>query len=218
MREANATLRAVVEALPLAVIAIDAKGSRDALESCGRAHVRMDTKRTCSGGRCRWCPRSKRRSFGSRVSMTLAGHLETGFETERLRRDGTLVSVSVSTAPLRDAAGDITGALAIIEDITESKRAERELARFYAEANHAGTGEGRVPRDTLARAPHTDERPSRVGPPAPTRRSAARSHRNMRSKSSNATPRRRCGLSRTSSTSRGSSVESCDCRCTSSTL
>jgi PAS domain S-box-containing protein len=137
VREANATLRAVVEALPLAVIAIDAKGH---VMRWSPAAERMFGwhEEDVLGRPLPLVPAQQEEEFRSRVSMTLAGHLETGFETERLRRDGTLVSVSVSTAPLRDAAGEITGALAIVEDITERKRAERELARLYAEANHAG--------------------------------------------------------------------------------
>jgi PAS domain S-box-containing protein len=149
VREANATLRAVVEALPLAVIAIDAKGH---VMRWSPAAERMFGWREedVLGRPLPLVPAQQEEKFRSRLSMTLAGHLETGFETERLRHDGTLVSVSVSTAPLRDAAGDITGALAIIEDITERKRAERELARLYAEANHAG----RVKDEFLATLSH----------------------------------------------------------------
>ena len=149
VREANATLRAVVEALPLAVIAIDAKGH---VTRWSPAAERMFGwhEEDVLGRPLPLVPAQQEEEFRSRVSMTLAGHLETGFETERLRHDGTLVSVSVSTAPLRDAAGDITGALAIIEDITERKRAERELAGLYAEANHAG----RVKDEFLATLSH----------------------------------------------------------------
>jgi PAS domain S-box-containing protein len=149
VREANATLRAVVEALPLAVIAIDAKG-HVMRWSPAAEHMFGWHEEDVLGRPLPLVPAQQEEEFRSRVSMTLAGHLETGFETERLRRDGTLVSVSVSTAPLRDAAGEITGALAIIEDITGRKRAERELARLYAEANHAG----RVKDEFLATLSH----------------------------------------------------------------
>ncbi|HWE62086.1 MAG TPA: PAS domain S-box protein, partial [Chloroflexota bacterium] len=50
------------------------------------------------------------------------------FETVRLRKDGSRVDVSVSVAPLVDAAGRLVGASAIARDITERKRAEQELA------------------------------------------------------------------------------------------
>jgi anti-sigma regulatory factor (Ser/Thr protein kinase) len=51
----------------------------------------------------------------------------TGFETKRLRRDGALIDVSISTAPLFGSPGKIKGVLVILDDITERKRAEAEL-------------------------------------------------------------------------------------------
>jgi PAS domain S-box-containing protein len=49
------------------------------------------------------------------------------FETVRLRKDGTRIHVSLSVSPIRDAAGQITGASTIARDITERKRAEEAL-------------------------------------------------------------------------------------------
>ncbi len=48
-------------------------------------------------------------------------------ETVRVRKDGTLVDVSVVVSPIRDAEGNILGASAIARDITERKRAEEAL-------------------------------------------------------------------------------------------
>jgi PAS domain S-box-containing protein len=48
-------------------------------------------------------------------------------ETVRVRKDGTLVDVSVVVSPIRDAAGNVLGASAIARDITERKRAEEAL-------------------------------------------------------------------------------------------
>lgn len=50
------------------------------------------------------------------------------FETVRLRKDGSLVDVSVSVSPVRDTWGRIIGASKIARDITERKRAD-ELVR-----------------------------------------------------------------------------------------
>jgi signal transduction histidine kinase/ActR/RegA family two-component response regulator len=51
------------------------------------------------------------------------------FETQRCHKDGHLIAVSVSAAPIRDAQGAIVGAAKIARDITERKRIEAELAR-----------------------------------------------------------------------------------------
>jgi PAS domain S-box-containing protein len=50
-------------------------------------------------------------------------------ETERLRKDGSCVDVSVSVSPIKDDAGRAIGAATIARDITERKRIERELKR-----------------------------------------------------------------------------------------
>ena len=48
-------------------------------------------------------------------------------EIDILRADGTRVTVLDAAAPLRNAEGEITGAVVIIQDITDRKRAEQEL-------------------------------------------------------------------------------------------
>jgi len=50
------------------------------------------------------------------------------FETVRRRKDGSLVGVSVTVSPVRDASGVVVGASKIARDITPSKLAE-ELSR-----------------------------------------------------------------------------------------
>lgn len=48
-------------------------------------------------------------------------------ETVRRRKDGTLIDVSITISPIKDALGRVTGASTITHDISERKRAE---ARF----------------------------------------------------------------------------------------
>jgi PAS domain S-box-containing protein len=49
------------------------------------------------------------------------------YETRRRRKDGSLVEISVSMSPIKDALGKIVGASKIARDITERKRAEKTL-------------------------------------------------------------------------------------------
>ena len=49
------------------------------------------------------------------------------YETVRMRKDGTLVDVSLSVAPVRAPGGEVIGASKIARDITEKKRVLREL-------------------------------------------------------------------------------------------
>ena len=50
------------------------------------------------------------------------------YETVRMRRDGSLVDVSVSVSPLRNATGEVIGASKIARDISKRKEAECALA------------------------------------------------------------------------------------------
>ena len=49
------------------------------------------------------------------------------FETIRVRKDGTLLDISLTISPVRNSGGDIVGASKIGRDITQQKRAEGAL-------------------------------------------------------------------------------------------
>jgi diguanylate cyclase (GGDEF)-like protein/PAS domain S-box-containing protein len=59
-------------------------------------------------------------------------------ETQHVTREGRHVDVEVTLSPIRDSKGTVIGASCAAHDITERKRAERELARL-AEAAEYGT-------------------------------------------------------------------------------
>jgi PAS domain S-box-containing protein len=49
------------------------------------------------------------------------------YETLRRKKDGSLVEVSLTVSPIRDAAGNVSGASVIARDISETRRLEKEL-------------------------------------------------------------------------------------------
>jgi PAS domain S-box-containing protein len=59
------------------------------------------------------------------------------YETERMRKDGQVIHVSLTVSPIRNAAGEITGASAIARDITSQKRAEEEREQLLAREQSA---------------------------------------------------------------------------------
>jgi PAS domain S-box-containing protein len=63
------------------------------------------------------------------------------YHTVRRRKDGSLIDVSLSVSPVRNAAGEIVGASKIARDVTQQKRAEEALRigneRFRLMANSA---------------------------------------------------------------------------------
>jgi two-component system sensor kinase FixL len=54
------------------------------------------------------------------------------FETQRRRKDGSVIDVSLTVSPLSDAAGRLVGASKIARDITAAKRAQIALAEREA--------------------------------------------------------------------------------------
>lgn len=55
------------------------------------------------------------------------------FETERIRRDGRRIIVSLTISPIKNASGNVVGASKIARDITEQKRLEKDLRRLAAD-------------------------------------------------------------------------------------
>jgi two-component system sensor histidine kinase VicK len=57
------------------------------------------------------------------------GELVEHYESERVRKDGTVINISLTISPIRDAYGNIIGVSKIARDVTEKKKKEEELKR-----------------------------------------------------------------------------------------
>jgi PAS domain S-box-containing protein len=58
------------------------------------------------------------------------------YETVRQRKDGSLIDISLTVSPIRNATGEIVGASKIARDITERKRHDEHIAMLAREAEH----------------------------------------------------------------------------------
>lgn len=65
-----------------------------------------------------------------------AGERIDHYETIRRRKDGSLLNISLTVSPIRNAAGKVIGASKIARDITERKKLEEEREFLMAELNH----------------------------------------------------------------------------------
>ncbi|MCG6534359.1 MAG: PAS domain S-box protein [Syntrophales bacterium LBB04] len=73
-----------------------------------------------------------------------SGELIKNYETQRTRKDGKIVDVSLTISPVKDTSGKITGDSIIARDITEHKRlenllidSEQQYRRLFETANDA---------------------------------------------------------------------------------
>ena len=58
------------------------------------------------------------------------------YETVRLRKDGSLIDISLSVSPIKDAGGKVIGASKIARDITERKQAQARQEMLTRELHH----------------------------------------------------------------------------------
>ncbi|HEY9401079.1 MAG TPA: PAS domain S-box protein [Pyrinomonadaceae bacterium] len=132
LRETNQTLEAIIHASPLGIVALDPEGivkmwnqSAERIYGWSAAEV--------LGRMLPTVPPDKLEEVRRNHRQAVAGAAFKAFETVRLRKDGTQINVSISTAPLRDAEGRMSGVVALVEDISERVRAEGEKARLAGE-------------------------------------------------------------------------------------
>jgi PAS domain S-box-containing protein len=71
------------------------------------------------------------------IDQLTRGERVDHFETVRMRKDGSLLDVSLTISPMKDAAGRVVGASKLARDITERKRAEEALRQAQTDLAHA---------------------------------------------------------------------------------
>ena len=105
-------------------------------------------------------PPNRGREVEQNLTRLARGERIDHYETQRQRKDGTLIDVSMSHSPLRDRDGALTAVAVIARDITAQREAqeklfqnERELADFFENAAiglHWVNGEGLILRANRA--------------------------------------------------------------------
>lgn len=70
------------------------------------------------------------------ISRIRGGDRVASYETTRRRKDGALISVSLTVSPIKNADGEIVGASKIARDISAAKESERRIRLLMREVNH----------------------------------------------------------------------------------
>lgn len=133
-QEANARLAAIVESSEDAIISIDNKGSISSWNP-GAEHLFGYSGQEIIGRPLSTLyPPDHQDEFPQIMHRLMSGERIDHYETQRIRKDGQRLEVSLSISPIRDSLGRITGAAKIARDITAQKRA-REAEHFLSEAS-----------------------------------------------------------------------------------
>jgi PAS domain S-box-containing protein len=138
--DANERLQASITASPLATFSLDHDG---VIRSWNAAAEKLYGWRAedLVGKPYPLASVERRLEFEHLLRSVLQGSSFSGLEIVREARCGRRVDVSASAAPVRNADGEVTGAIVLHADITERKQAERQLERRHRElgALHATT-------------------------------------------------------------------------------
>jgi PAS domain S-box-containing protein len=87
------------------------------------------TEEEVSGKFLPFVPQFVRESENENIARLKQGEVLKDIETFRSRKDGSLIEVSLTLSPIKDAAGEVIGICGISRDISEKKRVEKELIR-----------------------------------------------------------------------------------------
>jgi PAS domain S-box-containing protein len=146
LRRSRDQLSALIQSSPLAVIALTPEGEVTLWNPAAERIFGWKASEAV-GHFAPIVPPEKREEFAALRRRVLRGETILSIEIVRRRQDGSPVQLSLSTAPLRDAQGRVTGIMSLLEDITARKlveRALRESERNLSEAQriaHLGSWE-----------------------------------------------------------------------------
>jgi PAS domain S-box-containing protein len=126
LEEANEKLKALIQASPLAILTYGPDGL---VQSWNTAAERIFgwKEEEVLGLHPPIIPDDRRHEFRALTEINLQGRMFTGVELQRKKKGGSLIDISLSSAPIRDSMGRIRGIVSVMDDITKRKAAERSL-------------------------------------------------------------------------------------------
>src|SRR5437899_5729503 len=122
LKQANEHLAAVIQSSPLAIYTLDPASTVLTWNRAAEALYGWQAEEVI--GRPLPTIGHDVEDHGRLRDRVLRGEALRGVEVSRRRKDGTSVNVSLSVAPLHDAAGRVTGILSIAADVTELRQLE----------------------------------------------------------------------------------------------
>ena len=119
--------RALIDASPVAIIDFDLQGRVRSWNS-GATEIFGWTADEVIGRLSPVVPEDELDFFIANINRIAGGATVRDLDVKRAHRDGSLIEVSISAAPVRDARGDVIGVISLFIDVTARKRSERALA------------------------------------------------------------------------------------------
>jgi diguanylate cyclase (GGDEF)-like protein/PAS domain S-box-containing protein len=130
-------LAALVRHSPDAIFATDRRGRITAWNPGAERLYGWQAQEAIGGPIERIVPPDRAGEAADLRRRVFSGGTVEDLETERMRRDGTTIPVSISMAALRDPRGQVMGVTVITRDITDRARVEAMRARHAALVEHS---------------------------------------------------------------------------------
>jgi PAS domain S-box-containing protein len=125
LRDTSQTLRTIIDASVLAIVALDRDG-RVTLWNNASTRLFGWSAQEVLGRPLPTIPEDKRAEFEDHLARSHTGE-DVVYETQRRRKDGSVVDVLRSSAAIFDPQGELAGSMAIFVDLTERKQLEEQL-------------------------------------------------------------------------------------------
>ena len=125
MCETNLVLQELIKALPMGVVGIDANASVT-LWNPASERIFGWKESEVLGELLPIVPSDENLNFYAMFQSELAGEAQVAKQCRRRRKDGSLIDVCISTAPMRDANGLIAGSMRIFSEIFAAKGSQEE--------------------------------------------------------------------------------------------
>ncbi len=125
--EAMARLAAIVESSQDAIVGKDLCGTITSWNQGAATLFGYSAEEIVGQSILRVIPPERRDEEADILARVARGEGLRHSETVRRRKDGSLVEVSITVSPIKDAAGTIVGISKVARDITERKRVEESL-------------------------------------------------------------------------------------------
>src|SRR3972149_5846559 len=130
IQETNHTLQTLIQASPLAIIALDADG-RVTMWNPAAERIFGWNELEVLGHHLPFVPDNKQEVFLTLCKRALSGESFMGREVRQQKRDGSPIDISVSAAPVHNAQGNIKAVIGVADDVTERKRTQAVEALLY---------------------------------------------------------------------------------------
>lgn len=129
--EHRARLASIVESAYDAIIGLRLDGTIESWNSAAEEMFGYRAEEVVGRGVAVLAPPGWEGESTVNLEKLLGGEKIEQFETVRRRKDGRAISVSITSSPIRDAAGEIIGISAVARDVTDRNRTDQRI-RFQA--------------------------------------------------------------------------------------